>query len=135
MQWERCDPSTYQGRCKNNFQITEWLKRKFIVVLNNEEKFKDQGFEDAILKVEEEFKDQQFEDVKIARVSRFHWIPIASDRRIERAYEITMSELALEDSLIFRFSRMYWNEQIFGVKYLENRPYEHNDQVQISIVY
>ena len=33
--FHRCNPQTYNGVCKPDHEITEWIRRKFIVILQN----------------------------------------------------------------------------------------------------
>ena len=62
--FERCDNSTFtDGVCKSNEYITQWLRRKFVVINANMERFSTRRFDDA---------------TKITDEARFEYIPINS---------------------------------------------------------
>ena len=76
IQFEKCDNSTRpEGDfCKSDREITDWLQRKFIIVLNNSHRFN-----------EEDYTAKN----KVVKESVLSWIPIRSTIREEVIFEIS----------------------------------------------
>ena len=64
--FERCDNSTFAGRCKTDDQITRWLQRKFILINTNRMRFSTREFESKL---------------KVLEESSVIWAPISSQLR------------------------------------------------------
>ena len=62
----KCD-SSIRGDCKSDEEITEWLRRKFIIVMTNNERF------DSTV----------YTDDRVVRESLFYWHPVKSTLREE----------------------------------------------------
>ena len=65
IQFERCNSE--ENECMEDEEITEWLRRKFILTLSNEYNFY-QG---------------EYDDQKIKNYAKIKWYPINSQQRIE----------------------------------------------------
>ena len=71
LEWQRCDPSSGIA-CKEWEEINAWLKRKYLILYTNNQKFNSYGFgEDEIIKE-----------------SQLMYVPISTVLSQERAYEI-----------------------------------------------
>ena len=78
--FEKCMNETFDGTCKSDQEIKDWLARKFIIVNMNNQRFNTRkyGFSD-----------------KISIESRIEWIPINSQIREELVYKVTLTDLRL----------------------------------------
>ena len=77
--FERCNNETYTGGvCKSDEYITSWLRRKFVVVNANMERFATRQFDDT---------------TKITDEARFEYIPINSQIREEIVYKVQLTDL------------------------------------------
>ena len=71
LEWQKCDPSSGVV-CKEQADIDAWLKRKYLILYTNNQKFNSYGFgEDEIIKE-----------------SQLMYVPISTVLSQERAYEI-----------------------------------------------
>ena len=118
IQLQKCDNLT-RSDCKSDEEITQWLRRKFIVVVNNSDRF----------------NQEDYTDNKVVRESVFTWFPIKSTSREEIVNEITIEELQLQNSP-FQFSDLTEVEtELFSIKKVGTRPYEFDDKIHHSISY
>ena len=113
----KCDPSL-RKTCKSDEEITNFMKRLFMVHLNNSVRF------DQIV----------YSDQKLAEESKFHWHPIRSTQKAEVIYEIENKELTLQDSQFFSLGSVFeLSQKIFDVKHVGERPYEFKDRVHFTV--
>ena len=81
---QRCDPQARRPEeklCKPEDEITEWIKRKFIVVLTNQQRFD---------------IEEIGSEATIISESRLTWFPIASQSREEAVNNVEMTEIELQ---------------------------------------
>ena len=120
--FEKCDNSTYTGPgfCKSEEEITEWIKRKFIVVAMNQERFGTREYA---------------YDKKVTKEVQYHYVPINSQIREEIVYKVQLTDLRLQDSY-FKFSQLTEDDRrIFSSHHVKNRPYEFPDNVQMQVTF
>ena len=80
--FERCTNSTYtgEGACKSDEYITEWLKRKFVLVAQNNERFSSLDYAHG---------------AKVVSETVVEWLPINTQVREELVMRIQLTELYL----------------------------------------
>ena len=61
--FEKCDNATFDGVCKSEEEITDWIRRKFVIVIYNSQKFSSKDYEDS---------------KKVISETVVNWIPINS---------------------------------------------------------
>ena len=81
--YERCNNQTIvpMNTCHSDEEITEFLKRKFIIMLNNQERF----------------QAHKFDETRIVKEAKFTWFAIKSSDRQEVVQKIKVSKLELQD--------------------------------------
>ena len=85
-------------QCKSDDEIKQWLARKFILILQNNERF----------------STRLYGDEKVAKESRTVWIPINSQVREEIVYKVQLTDLRLQDNY-YQFSALTEDDrQIFS---------------------
>ena len=89
----KCDPDQ-RTTCKSEEEITEWLKRKFIIVVNNQRRF----------------NQHEYGVNKVTSESLFTWFPIKSTDRQEKVNVINSEELLLQDKT-YQFSDLTEEDQ------------------------
>ena len=125
LMFEKCD-STVTWGCKSDTEITDWLKRKFIVILENTSRFDNGNY----------LEDANFESGKIVKESRVKWVGINSQLRQEMANDIRITSVELQDWKVINLNDLtVKNETIFAPVYKSMRPYEFPDTVHVSISY
>ena len=67
--------------CHSNEEITQCLSRKFIIVLQNQERF----------------QAHEFDEDRIVREAKFRWFTINSSNRYEMLQKVQISKLELQD--------------------------------------
>ena len=80
--FEKCSPVNYEGVCKSEEEINEWLARKFIIILMNQERFSVREYE---------------ESKKVALESRLVYSAVNSQQREESVYKVQLTKLQLQD--------------------------------------
>ena len=75
---EKCNPSV-RSDCKSDEEITQWLKRKFIITIRNNERF----------------SPQDYSEDKVVQESVFTWHPVRSTLQEEQINHIAISRLLL----------------------------------------
>lgn len=85
LEWQRCDPSS-GAACKDKAEIDAWLKRKFLIVYSNNQRFDSNAYGPD----------------KVVKESQLMYVPISTVLAQERAYEIQMSNVEIE-------REMYWD--------------------------
>ena len=70
--------------CKSDQEISSWLKRKFVLTLNNQRRFEQSNYDQGTV---------------IYDVAHFVWNPIQSTERKEIVNEIQVYEIQAQDSL------------------------------------
>ena len=83
----RCNNATRredEPPCKSEQEITSWLKRKFVLTLNNQRRFEQSNYDQGTV---------------VYDVAHFVWNPIQSTERKEIVNEIRVYEIQAQDSL------------------------------------
>jgi len=97
------------------------MKRRFIVVLKNQQRF------DA---------EEYGKETTVVSESRLTWFPINSSARQEFSNNVEMTELELQDFKLMQIGHITeFETQIFSVSESKTRPYEYPDNVHLSISY
>lgn len=83
IEFSRCDPEK-RATCKPEHEITQYLKRKFIAIVSNQQRF-----------VQELDLGASVDSVRstIIKESKLTWIPLDSRNRRDEAYVIKVTEL------------------------------------------
>ena len=81
--YERCNNQTIvpMNTCHSNEEITNFLKRKFIIVLQNQERF----------------QSHKYDESRIIKEAKFRWFAIKSSDRQEVVQKVKVSKLQLQD--------------------------------------
>ena len=105
--------------CHSDEDITTYLRRKFIIVLQNEVRFKINEYSD---------------EGRIKPQSRLIWHPIASAIRQDIVQRVSTTELELQDTQLLQVGPFTSLEgSIFEIKPFVIRPYEFFDDVHTSV--
>ena len=95
LQFEKCD-STIVSNCKSEEEISQWLKRKFIVILENQTRFDNVNYE----------KDESYQKGRIVEESKIKWVGISSTQRQELANNLKITDVELQDSQIISLNEI-----------------------------
>ena len=128
LMFEKCDKSTFFHKCKTDREISNWLKRKFILVLENQTRFDNGNYEEH---------DKLYEG-RIVKESKISWNGLTSNLEIrqEIANKIRVTELNLQDGRLMHLDEMTeYAPMIFTTVYHAIIPYEFEDDVHLSISY
>ena len=119
----RCNPAVRE--CKSEEEITAWLRRKYVIVVTNNERF----------------EPTVFTGERVVRESLFTWHAIKSATREQLVNHIQVSRLVLHDNKWIQFGEYTEEEEdIFTIAHhIETRPYElYNTEqalVHTSVIY
>ena len=120
--YEKCNNDTIvpKNTCHSDEEITQWLVRKFIIVLQNQERF----------------QSHEYGEDRIVKEAKFKWFSINSSDRYEILQKIQISKLELQDKRPLQMGQLTEEESlIFGIQQQMNRPYEFPDDVHVVISY
>ena len=81
--FEKCDDSIPENECHPDEVITTWLKRKFIIVLQNQERF----------------QTTEYNEDRVVKESKLIYYPIDSLMRKEYAQNVQITDLQLQDTM------------------------------------
>ena len=87
IQLKKCD-SELRTDCKSEEEITQWLRRKFIIVVTNNERFEPTTYTD---------------DERVVQESTMIWYPVKSTIRESISNEIEVTNLILNDNKWIQF--------------------------------
>ena len=104
--------------CKTEEQITEFFKKKYILLLVNEARF----------------VTDRYGEERVAKESRLVWLRINTFVPLTERYSISQTELALQDRL-FNFADLtrVLDKDVFQLKHVKSESYEKNDGTQFDI--
>ena len=106
--------------CHSEEEILKYLRRKFIVILQNEVRF----------------NTMEYSDEKIVPQSRLVWHPVSSQIRQDFAQTVYTTELQLQDTQFLQVGPLTeFDGSIFGIKPNTIRPYEFTDEVHTVVSY
>ena len=119
--FDKCnEPQGSPIKCKSDTEIKSWLRRKFILLVYNQRRF----------------RLEKFDSFKVVPESRTAWVPINSQLREEFVFNVQMTHLQLQDH-IWQWSN--WTKEdidnVFKVNEDQKRPYEIDDDVQIQVAF
>ena len=119
--FERCDPETFtQGECQSDEAITDWIRRKFVIIYFNQMRFNTLEYA---------------ENGKISREAKLVYIPINSQLREEIVYQVQLTNLQLQDEY-YQFSHLTEDETtIFNHFRTVGRPYEFKDRMHVQVTF
>lgn len=119
IQFQKCDNSTYtEGICKSEEEITEWMSRKFILILQNQMRFSTRDYSP---------------EGKVSYESRLDYILLNTQIREDVVYFVKLTELELQDDY-YQFSALTEDKKmIFSNDYEMRRSYENSDRVQMQV--
>ena len=85
--FEKCDPAL--RTCKNDAQISAWLVRKFLFVLENQTRFQSEDYG----------THEELHTGSLVRESRVKWVAIFSalSNRQELANRVKITDVSLQD--------------------------------------
>ena len=82
--FDKCnEPANSPIKCKSDADIVKWLKRKFILIVYNQRRF----------------RLEKFDSYKVVPESRTAWVPINSQLREEVVFNVQMTHLLLQDRI------------------------------------
>ena len=82
--FDKCnEPEGSPIKCKSDTEIKSWLRRKFILLVYNQRRF----------------RLEKFDSFKVVPESRTAWVPINSQLREEFVFNVQMTHLQLQDHI------------------------------------
>jgi len=80
--------------CKSEEEINIWLRRKFVLIAINTERFSTKDFDES----------------KLNKEIRLEWLQINTQQREEQVYKVQMTDLSLQDTY-YQFSALTEDER------------------------
>lgn len=86
--FEKCDRNE-RNDCATDEELQNWIRRKFLIVLENQTRFQNAAYE----------THEELHEGRIVRESRIKWVPIYSNlvMRTEIANYIRITDIFLQD--------------------------------------
>ena len=94
--------------CKSDEEITEWIKRKFLLIYENQFTF----------------GTRTYDETRIIPEGKVLWIPLNSQIREETVYNVQVLDLRLQDEYVHVADYTEHEQSIFQNRYQLVRPYE-----------
>ena len=113
-----CEPSETQT-CKTQDEIEQWLKFKYIVVLENEKRF----------------ITHKFDEERIEQSSNLKWFPISQRNRIDYVKTLSRTDMQIDDSALNIGSLKTESDTGFYFDRIPSRELNYENSIHNSITY